>query len=170
VKTSNPKIKQSIPTLAKLKKTVEQEANSIDHQCELRLAFQEGQSFQSKTSLTPRSSLSVNPLDRGCSNPSTSTAYVTPFSTFGKPRTLSSKDLLSHNFLSPNHKGAMEPIREGMEDGYSVSPMAKLCLEFDQDLEHNVSTYASVSLLATKTTLNPEDIEDRGVSKSSDEP
>jgi hypothetical protein len=27
-----------------------------------------------------------------------------------------------------------------------------------------------VSLLATKTTLNPEDIEDRGVSKSSDVP
>jgi hypothetical protein len=64
----------------------------------------------------------------------------------------------------------MESIHEGLEGGYSDSPMAKLHLDFDRDSEHNVSTYALALLLATKTTLNPEDIEDRGVSKSSNVP
>jgi hypothetical protein len=130
VKTSDPKIKKSILTLMKVQKTVEQETNSVDHQRELRSAFLEGQHFQLKTSLTPRSSLSTNPLDRGHSNPSTSTAYTSPFSTFGKLRTLSSKDLLSH-ILPQNNKEAMESICEGLEGSCSDSPMAKLCLDFD---------------------------------------
>jgi hypothetical protein len=61
-------------------------------------------------------------------------------------------------------------MREGMEEGYSSSPMAALKAEFEIETVHNMSIEAAATILATKLTLNPEDIEDRGVSRLSNEP
>ncbi|KAJ7718494.1 hypothetical protein DFH07DRAFT_784929 [Mycena maculata] len=58
------------------------------------------------------------------------------------------------------------PILPGMENGYAMSPMGQLRIQYNQDSEEDSALRKRITILVSKFELSSKDISDRGVSTS----
>ncbi|KAJ7762848.1 hypothetical protein DFH07DRAFT_771062 [Mycena maculata] len=58
------------------------------------------------------------------------------------------------------------PVLPGMENGYALSPMGKLRIQYNQDTEENSALRNRINLIVSKWDLTAKDIFDRGNSSS----
>lgn len=152
-------------TIRPRSQTIVEELQSKEHQDGLKNAIANNRSFRSKSSLSPRTAQALEtPAARkplACKPAS--------YSAFKQSRQPPPHIPLPTSKMTET-KLDTENVREGMQQGYAMSPMSTLRIKFTKDTDDLSSPFLRASNIASKSALFPHQILDHGFSRSNNMP